>query len=33
MNTQQIFTTLSNLKSQSGGTSLVTYYLHGGMSM
>lgn len=30
---QKTFTTLANLKSQSGGTSLITYYLQGGMSV
>ena len=33
MNSQQIFTTLAETKSQSGGTSLITYYLQGGMSL
>lgn len=27
------FTTLSGLKSQSGGTSLITYYLQGGSAV
>lgn len=30
---ETIFNTLANLKSQSRGTSLITYYLQAGMSM
>ena len=30
--TLQTITTLSQVKSQSGGTSLITYYLQGGSS-
>ena len=33
MNQEQTLTTLSQLKSQSNGTSLITYYLQGGSSV
>jgi len=33
MNLEQTITILSQLKSQSNGTSLITYYLQGGSSM
>ena len=33
MNLQQIVSTLSQTKSQSNGTSLITYYLQGGSTL
>ena len=33
MNLEQTIVTLSQLKAQSGGTSLITYYLQGGFSL
>lgn len=33
MHTQETFQILSQLKAQSGSTSLITYYLQGGSSL